>query len=115
MTARTSFVLCLAISAIPLVPVTLGFYHFLIVTTSNPNHPPIADLCVIAYKRSIDAAGHVAIFVVAILLVFLLARWIAVLLRGWRETRQISRLDPLSSRSPAWVRVRALPIDQRYK
>ena len=115
MKARTSFRLCLAISALPLLPAAVGFYHFLIVRASNPTHPPIADLCLIAYKRSIDATGHVALFVVAVLLVFLLARWIIVLSRGWRETRNISRLAPLANGAPAWRRLRDLPIDRDCK
>jgi Zn-dependent protease with chaperone function len=109
MNAGTSFRLCVAISAMPLIPLALGSYHFVIVRTSDPSHPPIADLCLIAYERSIDAAGHVAIFLVALLLVFSLARWIAVLSKGWHETNQITRLQPLAAAAPDWSRVHALP------
>lgn len=115
MTARASFRLCLAFTAVPLLPAALGLYHFLVVQTSNPSHPPIADLCLIAYKRSMDAAGHVAIFALTGLLIFLLVRWLAILFKGWRETRQISRLEVLASSSAEWARVASLPIDRAAK
>ena len=115
MSARTSFGLCVLISALPLIPATLGFYHFVLVRTSNSAHPAIADLCIMAYQRSIDLAGHISLSIVALVLAFLFVRLLVVLIRGWQETRRIRSLRTIDATSAEFARIRQLPLDARSK
>jgi len=107
MTARTSFTICLAIAAIPVCAVALGLYQFVALRASNVDAAPLADVCVIAYRRSVDATGHVGIAIAVVLLVFLLVRSVAAFWRGWRETRDIRGLSSISTDSPKWRVVEA--------
>lgn len=102
MKARADFAACLAISAIPLAAAGAGLYRFISVQTAGVDTTPVLGVCRIAYRQSMDMTGHIGLVLFSTLIVFLLIRSFAALLRGWRETQRISRLEPCTSDSPKW-------------
>ena len=106
MTARGSFFLCLALSSIPFSVGVFGLYQFATLqTAASAEATAIAEVCLLAFRRTVDTAGHVVIYGAIGLFVFLLLSCGLTILRGWRETRRIRNIRTELTDSPKWKTV----------
>lgn len=113
MTARASFILCLAFSTVPVTAGVFGLYQLATLrAAASVETAAIAEVCLLAYKRTIDTAGHVAIYSAIGLFLFLLVCCAAAVIRGWRETQRIRRLKSVSTDSIKWQTVQG--FRERY-
>ena len=106
MKARTELAACVAISAVPLTAAVAGLYRFISVQTAGVETTPVVGVCRIAYRQSMDMTGHIGLVAFSTLIVFLFIRSVTAFLRGWRETKQVSRLEPCESDSRKWKAVK---------
>ena len=105
MTARASFIFCLALSCVPVLAGVFGLYQLATLRAGSVEIAAIADVCLIAYRRTMDTAGHGAIYGAVGLFVLLLTSCTAAVIRGWRETARIRRLLPSSPDPQKWLTV----------
>ena len=106
MTASANFFLCLALSSVPLGVGVLGLYQFLALeTVTSAQTTAIAEVCLLAYRRTIDTAGHLVIYGAIGLLLFVLSSCALKIVRGWRETRRIRAIQTEAADSRKWATV----------
>lgn len=103
MSAKTSFLLLIGIGALPILAAFGGLYR-LITAPSEEHLSPIADLCQIAYRKTLDTSGHIALTLLAVMLVFIGLRIVLVLVSSRRRTADILRLNRVAEGSEAALR-----------
>lgn len=118
MTARTNFLLCLALSAIPFGVGIFGVFQFASLSAAeNAEASAVAEVCLLAYRRTVDTAGHVVTYGAIVLLLTLLASCALAIVRSWLETRRLQSLGTTPAESSKWrtvqeFRSRFLPRSQ---
>ena len=106
MTARGSFLLCLTLSSIPLIVGVFGLYQFATLqSAASAEATAISEVCLLAYRRTVDTAGHIVIYGAIGLFVILLLSCGLSIMRGWQETRRIRNIRTELPDSPKWQTV----------
>ena len=106
MTARGSFLLCLTLSSVPLIVGVFGLYQFATLqTAASAEATAISEVCVLAYRRTVDTAGHVVIYGALGLFAVLLLSCGLTIMRGWQETRRIRNIRTELPDSSRWQTV----------
>ena len=118
MTAKASFAALVILGVVPLLAVVAGVYR-LLQTPVTPLTSPVAGLCILAYRETLDVGGHAVLIALVGALLFLGARVVWVLFKTWRSTRRLGLLPLVSARSPQFhqvhtVRAEKLPALDLY-
>jgi len=91
MSARTSFFASALIAALPLLAAFFGLYRFLTTAVDQPVVAPLVGVCQLAYRETLDNAGHAGIALVLCIIALFTFRAIFVFYRTWHRTSMFCR------------------------